>query len=535
MSSETTVLQVLKENNEYPLLFIGSGISRRYLVNSPGWSDLLEIYWKELNQEQEFYAYLNTVRDTIKEQDPDLTEDDLNYYTNIQAGTEIEKLFNDLYYKGKITIENFSSKEAYRQNLSPFKKALANKFSSYEINQELHEELNIFKKVLNKAQIILTTNYDTFIEDAFDSLEGNGIKKYIGQKGFFEQTYDWAEIYKLHGCSQEPDSIVISSQDYDKFEKNSILISAKIISMLINSPIIFLGYSLTDLNIRKIILDFSSSLTPFDINKMGSRIIIVEWERGQQEIIEQRIFDKNLNCEYTLIKTDNYIELYKQLIEINQGVSPWEVRRYQHVIKKLIVDNGKKGSLQTILIAPEDIDELEQRTGEGNLVVAIGDTTYIFRMPDLISYIYDYVFEIHEIHTDIALRFVANLNLNSRIPFLDRVKGVEIEKTNLNPSEKERIRQRIDNNKDVDKIINTVPTFYKTEMPSLSSILEEGYKDDKEMEIISYNAKRVDFSELDEYVKKRVSKMKNEGIARPSTAMRRLLFIYDFLRQSKRS
>lgn len=41
--------------------------------------------------------------------------------------------------------------------------------------------------MLMKTQIILTTNYDIFIEDEYNSLSKYGVKKYIGQQGFLSK------------------------------------------------------------------------------------------------------------------------------------------------------------------------------------------------------------------------------------------------------------------------------------------------------------------------------------------------------------
>lgn len=203
-----------------------------------------------------------------------------------------------------------------------------------------------------------------------------------------------------------------------------MLISTKIISLLVHSPIIFLGYSLTDLNVRKIIQDFSTSLTSSEIKRMSSRIIIVDRVEGMQELLERTVYDKELGCEYTVIQTDNFTELYEKTVQINQGVSPSEVRRFQQVIKKLIVDSGKKGSLNTLLIAPEQLEELEKRIGDEKLVVALGDATYIFRTPDLISYVEDYIFNKNEIPTEIALRYVASQGNTAKIPFFRHVETI---------------------------------------------------------------------------------------------------------------
>ncbi|MEM8201649.1 hypothetical protein Q4R54_18815, partial [Morganella morganii] len=42
----------------YPIIFIGSGISKRYIENFPAWEGLLEEYWKVINKTDDFYSYL---------------------------------------------------------------------------------------------------------------------------------------------------------------------------------------------------------------------------------------------------------------------------------------------------------------------------------------------------------------------------------------------------------------------------------------------------------------------------------------------
>ncbi len=520
-------LRALKENNEYPMVFIGSGISRRYLTGFPSWEELLERCWEISERSGDFYSYLNTLRRTIRDQNPSANDEEVKYLTNIVAGTEIEKSYNDSFYEGKITIENYSQKDAYRFDVSPFKKMLSNTFKEYTIKEGMSDELLAFKKFINKTQIILTTNYDTFIRDCFNSVNPETkIKTYIGQSGFFEQTFGWAEEFKLHGCVEKPESIVISQPDYKRFDNNSILISAKIISLLIHSPIIFLGYSLTDMNVRKIIRDFSSSLTPSELKIMGSRIIIVEWEKDKHDFEEYQRYDSDLGCEYTVIKTDNYEMLFKLLSEINQGVSPAEVRRYQHVLKRLIVDSGKKGSLNTLLITPEHLDGIERRIGDENLVVALGDAAYIFKIPDYVSYIHDYFCSDKPFSTEIGLRFVTNQN--GRVPMMKVVKDVEISRSNLYPSEKEKLKQKLANLKTAQQEVDSIPGTNKIRYGSLAQIREQAYSIGKEYEVIGYNAlTSISQDELLGYIKEKILEIKASGTGIVNSAFKRLLCIYD--------
>lgn len=522
------IFESLKKENEYPIIFVGSGMSKRYLKDFPGWIALLKEFWDCLNTGRDFYGFVNTLKQQINENNVE-SDYDLDYLTNIMAGSKIEDKFNTLFYNDQLNIPGFDQEKAYKTGISPFKVAIANRFSTYEIRHEMLEEYMVFKKFLNKSQIIITTNYDTLIEDSINSENPNGIKKYIGQKGFFESTLGWAELYKIHGCASVPQSIVITKSDYDHFSKNSILISAKIISLLINSPIIFLGYSLTDGNIRKILRDFSSSLDKDEIKHMASKIIIIEREEGLLDIKEQTYFDRDLGCEYTVIKTDNYKLIFEKLSEIDQGIHPSEVRKYQHIIKKLIVNRGKKGSLNTLLLSPVELEDIEKRIGNEKLVVALGDNTIIFQMPDLLTYLYDYFFDENSIHTDIALRFIASENKNSRLPFIKHVKNVKLDKTNLHPVEIEKIRQRVARFPNLEVCIETIPSSYQIKANSLQEILKEKHKADKEYDIIAYNAPRLDKEELRKYIKDKISKAKKDGVRSISSQLRRLLLIYDFI------
>jgi hypothetical protein len=528
----SNVLRTLKENNEYPIVFIGSGMSRRFLLNFPGWEAMLLEFWDALGTGKDFYGFLSTIKRSIGETHED-TEYDLDFITNIAAGSEVENRFNSMYFSESLMVPGFTQEQAYKTGISPFKVAVANRFASYEVKPDMLDEYESFKGFLNKTQIVITTNYDTFIEDSINSNHSDGIKRYIGQKGFFEPTSGWAEIYKIHGCVTDPRAIVISKADYDLFSKNSILISAKIISMLINSPIIFMGYSLTDGNVRKIIRDFSSSLTKEELKQMASKIIIIERKEGINEIVEQTYYDKDLCCEYTVLQTDNYKLIYEILTEIDQGIHPSEVRKYQHVIKKLIVNRGKRGSLNTLLVSPEDLKDIENRIGDEKLVVALGDATYIFQMPDLISYLFDYFSGERTIQTDIALRFIANQGTNSRLPIIKHIDGIDLDSTSLHPSEVERLKQRINNFTGPEMCMSSIHASYKIRIGSLSEIIAGQHKPEKEYDIVAYNALRINKDELAVYIREKLLKFKKDGVRSLPTSMRRLLTICDFIENKR--
>lgn len=520
------ILDLLIERNEFPILFVGSGLSRRYLENYPSWEELLNEIWQRLGLQENFYAHLGKIKETFGD------AVDSDFLVNTAVASELEDLVKQVYFDGKLEIEGLTYKDAYRNRLSPFKELLTRIFNSYQVKNNMREEIDSLKRMLLKSLVILTTNYDTLIEDLYNQLSKHELQTYIGQKGFFEQTPGYAELYKIHGCSTDSKTLVITEQDYRKFDQNSILISAKIISMLLHSPIIFIGYSLTDRNIRNILKDFANSLSEREKVALEERLIIIDWEEGQQEIKEEIISDSELGCRMTVIKTDNYLEIYRSIAKIHQGVAPSEIRRYQHVIKQLIVDRGKQGTLDTILVSPEDLDDLSELIGNKNMVIAIGDRAIIFEMPTITKYINEYISENFEHQIDDVLRFIAHQPPQSRLPFKKYLTVENIEKSCLHEREKAKLLNRLAQHSNLDNLINSVP--YKKAFNNLDEIISAKELTYREYSYINYNAKKIPLDVLKSYLLKELGEYMEEGAISLPTEFRRLCLIYDLCKNKAR-
>src|SRR5699024_1051175 len=113
--------------------------------------------------------------------------------------------------------------------------------------------------------------YDDFIEKRLKD-----INLRIVNKGLFEPTNSLNELYKIHGSINNVNSIVITSHDYQQLERTSAIVNAKILSQLTQSPILFLGYSLTDENVQSLLKDLSSNM-PFPIDEAAQRIGVVNY------------------------------------------------------------------------------------------------------------------------------------------------------------------------------------------------------------------------------------------------------------------
>ncbi|MDF6695329.1 hypothetical protein NLQ79_24840, partial [Escherichia coli] len=78
------------EFKNYPIVFIGSGISKRYLENYPTWEELLNEYWKITNPTNDFYSYLLTIKESHKNN----SDNDIDHKIYTEAASKIENDYN---------------------------------------------------------------------------------------------------------------------------------------------------------------------------------------------------------------------------------------------------------------------------------------------------------------------------------------------------------------------------------------------------------------------------------------------------------
>ncbi|EQC3030698.1 SIR2 family protein [Escherichia coli] len=518
------------EFKNYPIVFIGSGISKRYLENYPTWEELLNEYWKITNPTNDFYSYLLTIKESHKNN----SDNDIDHKIYTEAASKIENDYNLLFRTGKLKLNGLDAKRVFSEDISPFKYAIYQRFSNNTIRKDVNlDELASFKTLIKKAKIIITTNYDAFIENLLQE-QNVTPKLYIGNNGFFEDTIGWSELYKIHGDIKDPHSIIINKDDYEKYDNKSILISAKILSNMIKNPIVFLGYSLTDRNVKKLLSDFSSQLPREDGRKSAERIILIEYKENEQEVVPKQITDQQLQITYTSVKTDNYKQIYDEISAVDEGLSPYDVLRYQRAIKTLIINEGEKGHLDTLLVSPSDLDRLEESVKQGkNLVVALGDKKYVFTQVKEINYLEDYLFNKNEISNKLAIDFILGSVNSLQLPFSKTITSCNLKELSLPAKYVLKLNQRIERHGKLDDLLNKI-TLDKINAnkiyTNIKDIKDAKFKKYKELSIVIKNIKNIPKEEIEDYVKKEAFvQFKACDVDNLKTQYRKLFLAYDLL------
>ena len=106
---------------------------------------------------------------------------------------------------------------------------------------------NSIHRILKKMDLtyIITTNYDTLIEDKIKNLQ------IVSKDEDLPYTNSNRMLIKMHGDFDNK-NIVLKKSDYDNYEKNFPLISTHIKGLFTTNTVLFIGYSYNDTNIQQI-------------------------------------------------------------------------------------------------------------------------------------------------------------------------------------------------------------------------------------------------------------------------------------------
>lgn len=279
-----------------PFLFVGSGLTRRY-YGLPNWEGLLKELANRVSTNPLTYSrYQNQAKKDLP-----------------MIATLIENDFNNLWFAR----EDFRNVGAdgiklVEEGVSPFKLELAASLEAREVPApEYEQEIRLLAEVSARHITgFITTNYDCFLEKVTQ------FKSYIGQNELiFSHLQGVGEIYKIHGSLTKPDSLIINSEDYTEFDRHCAYLAAKLMTIFMEYPIIFIGYSISDSNIQKILVAITECLPEDKYDILKDRFIFIEYVPNQKDVEIAPMtmkFGNNL-LEMTKVTMADFAILYRAL------------------------------------------------------------------------------------------------------------------------------------------------------------------------------------------------------------------------------
>ena len=343
-----TIQEVVARFNTTPFLFAGSGITRRY-YRLPDWIGLLRHFANLVkNDEFAYQSYESKVSGTVN------PSDKLPIVASL-----IEKDFNEAWFDNKAGVRSDSVDvmNEVARGTSPFKAEIgAYILSLSTIDPQYEIEVKKLKKISqNNLSGVITTNYDRFFESSFD-----GYKSFVGQDELvFSQLQGIAEIYKIHGSVENPSSIIINSDDYRLFRNKGKYLAAKLMTIFMEYPIIFIGYSISDPDIQAILSDVVECLPPSKVETLQRRFVFVDYKASmvEPEVSSHSMTLQNKVIEMTKITLADFSPLFDALATKKAALPVKVLRRFKDELYTFALTREPGPTLHVTPLEDGRIDE----------------------------------------------------------------------------------------------------------------------------------------------------------------------------------
>lgn len=145
-----------------------------------------------------------------------------------------------------------------------------------------------------------TTNYDDVLEKEIEK-QGKVVETIINQESFkYHDPRREVVIYKMHGDKRYPDDVVLTREDYQRYDESRQLFTRLLSVELVSRTFLFIGFSFNDPNLERILSIAKSSLNSKTLPKhycFMRKVQISDYcdDKGviTGEMLEKFVQDKN--------------------------------------------------------------------------------------------------------------------------------------------------------------------------------------------------------------------------------------------------
>lgn len=344
------------ESRNAPVLWIGSGLSKRFVEGYPTWDELLERVARRAGIGADgFPAVRLRARDRT---DPDAE----GYETAAETATLLSELLADRFIRGEADPKEVLDERGlwrYRSGSDPVKLLVCSELRGMRLREDMKEEIDEFRKLADIVPAVVTTNYDTLVETLFD-----------GRFAVFDSTDDYygspdigiGEIHKVHGTVDRPDGIVLNTRDYRRMKPRYHVVVSRIISLMCESPLLIIGYSARDWIVREILGEMVASFSRGKAEELCRNIVLVDYDpewgpcQGTREIGYGNGW---LNVR--TIVTGNLLPIFKDLASYECGIPVPQMRRLRKLLVNATSLNVPMDQRRLAYFGLEGIDEVDPK------------------------------------------------------------------------------------------------------------------------------------------------------------------------------
>lgn len=296
---KTIIGGAIQRTGHHPFLFVGSGLSKRYM-GTEKWDELLRVFCTEFSgNEFQYDVYANKV----DEEDYYGQQPAIAYLLEKDYNNEV--LTSDKYYDFRER-----HKDELKGKVSALKIAISEHLSDCKIPDD-NEELKLLEKLAKRSVSgIITTNYDNLLDKLFPKFD-----KYIGQEELiFANITGIGEIYKIHGDITVPSSLVLTSKDYENFEEK--------------------------------------------LDALKNRMIFVEYSETEKISEFSMQFENGNNVKMNCIFTNDFVQIYNAVLSIKSKYNPSVLRLLRKDIYELA--NSSKPTERIVATGFENLDDISE-------------------------------------------------------------------------------------------------------------------------------------------------------------------------------
>lgn len=360
MGIKEKLIEIFRSRTAGPFLFVGSGFSRRYL-GLEDWRGLLERFCVTGKPFEYYLASAN------------------GHYPTV--ATLLAKDFNEFWWKSEVYAASVvSNKSKVKDETSALRIEICNYLATLDQSKAKDSKYSEEVSLLSGLNVdgVITTNWDMFIEQLFPEH-----RTYIGQEELlFSNPQEIGEIYKIHGCSTVPESLVMTNKDYEEFNDKNTYLAAKLITLFMEHPIVFIGYSISDENVGSLLRAIASCIGKDKIEQLRKNLVFVQplSEGEEPNISDTYLTIDGIQIPLVLVKTNSFVEVY-QAIDATKRKIPARVLRYcKEQLYELVQSSEPEKKICVV-----DIDAIESKE-DVEFLVGVGVASQEHMGPAPIGY-----------------------------------------------------------------------------------------------------------------------------------------------------